>query len=253
MEAIKQHCPKAELVLDRFHVVKALDEVGKQQWREASRPGSDLPEGSTLAPVSPLLQPLPPEHRHPQSAGERQPAHLPSLAAQRRVRAVLGVQSPVGRRALPQALDDDCAQKPSGALAHVRGQRCHKHADGILAFVNSRLTNAVAEGLNRIIRMIKNRASGFRSLNAFANMIFLCVGDLDIPAQIPCRFRTLMNSTTSHSENAINHPLKNPDIALNSLYRTYYRYNILCPFGSSVNSPDLLPAEQDSSYRRDRL
>ena len=36
MEAIKQHCPKAELVLDRFHVVKALDEVGKQQWREAS-------------------------------------------------------------------------------------------------------------------------------------------------------------------------------------------------------------------------
>ena len=66
-----------------------------------------------------------------------------------------------------------------------------KHADGILAFVDTRLTNAVAEGLNRIIRMVKNRASGFRRLEAFADLIYLCVGDLDIPAQIPRRFRTL--------------------------------------------------------------
>ena len=38
--AIQQHCPNALLVLDRFHVVKALneaiDEVRKEQWREAS-------------------------------------------------------------------------------------------------------------------------------------------------------------------------------------------------------------------------
>ena len=40
MGAIQQHCPRALLVLDRFHVVKALhdavDEVRKAQWREAS-------------------------------------------------------------------------------------------------------------------------------------------------------------------------------------------------------------------------
>ena len=37
--AIGRHCPNAELVLDRFHVVKALneavDEVRKEQWRQA--------------------------------------------------------------------------------------------------------------------------------------------------------------------------------------------------------------------------
>ena len=37
--AIRQHCPNAQLVLDRFHVVKALneavDEVRKEQWRQA--------------------------------------------------------------------------------------------------------------------------------------------------------------------------------------------------------------------------
>ncbi len=66
-----------------------------------------------------------------------------------------------------------------------------KHYVAVLAFVNSRLTNAIAEGLNRIVKIVKNRASGFRNLSAFTDMIFLTVGDVDIPAQIPARFRTL--------------------------------------------------------------
>jgi hypothetical protein len=49
----------------------------------------------------------------------------------------------------------------------------------------------VTEGLNRIIKIVKNRASGFRPLEVFTDMIFLAVGDIDIPAQISARFRTL--------------------------------------------------------------
>ena len=37
----------------------------------------------------------------------------------------------------------------------------------------------------------KNRASGYRHLDHFADMIYLTVGDLDIPAQIPSQLRTL--------------------------------------------------------------
>ncbi len=65
------------------------------------------------------------------------------------------------------------------------------HTENILTFTESRLTNAVSEGLNRIIRIIRNRASGFRSLWAFMDLIYLTIGDVDIPAQIPTRFRTL--------------------------------------------------------------
>ena len=40
MGAIQAHCPNVQLVLDRFHVVRALhdavDEVRKEQWREVS-------------------------------------------------------------------------------------------------------------------------------------------------------------------------------------------------------------------------
>ena len=66
-----------------------------------------------------------------------------------------------------------------------------KYYDGVMAFIGTRLTNAVGEGLNRIVKIVKNRASGFRTLSAFTDMIFLTVGDVDIPAQIPAKFRTL--------------------------------------------------------------
>ena len=66
-----------------------------------------------------------------------------------------------------------------------------KHYAGVVAFIDSRLTNAVSERLNRIVKIVKNRASGFRTLNAFADMIYLTIGDVNIPAQIPIKFRTL--------------------------------------------------------------
>jgi hypothetical protein len=65
------------------------------------------------------------------------------------------------------------------------------HLEDILSFIDTRLTNAAAEGINRIIRMVKNRASGFGNLDSFIDLIYLRVGDVDIPEQIPLGFRTL--------------------------------------------------------------
>ncbi len=65
-----------------------------------------------------------------------------------------------------------------------------KHLDAVIAYSDTRLTNAISEGINRIAKIVKNRASGFRHLEAFADMILLTIGDVDIPAQIPRRFRT---------------------------------------------------------------
>jgi len=65
-----------------------------------------------------------------------------------------------------------------------------KHMDAILAFHSTRLTYAISEGLNRVAKIVKNRASGFRDLPPFADLIMLVIGDVDIPAQIPAKFRT---------------------------------------------------------------
>lgn len=64
------------------------------------------------------------------------------------------------------------------------------HFDNIVSFIETRLTNAVSEGLNRVIRMAKNRASGFRGLDPFADIIYLIAGDVDIQGKIPVKFRT---------------------------------------------------------------
>jgi len=66
-----------------------------------------------------------------------------------------------------------------------------RHEDTILAFTRTRLTNAVSEGLNRVAKIVKNRASGFRDLPPFADLIMLVSGDVDIPEQIPTKFRTV--------------------------------------------------------------
>jgi transposase len=61
----------------------------------------------------------------------------------------------------------------------------------VLAFISTPITNAVGEGINRIIKIVKNRASGYRTLNAFIDMIYLTLGDVNIPEQIPALSRTL--------------------------------------------------------------
>ena len=66
-----------------------------------------------------------------------------------------------------------------------------KHMDAILAFTKTRLTNAISEGLNRVAKIVKNRACGFRTLEPFADLIMLVIADVDIPAQIPSKFRTV--------------------------------------------------------------
>ena len=66
-----------------------------------------------------------------------------------------------------------------------------KYQSNILTFIERNLTNAVAEGLNRVIKMVKGRASGSKSLESFTDLIFLKVGDVDIPSKIPPKYRVL--------------------------------------------------------------
>lgn len=194
IQAIKDHCPNATLVVDRFHIVKALnaavDEVRKQQWRLV---GAD--DRKAMKGLRWLL------YRHSSTRSKADTRTLKALEkANNRIyrawrlkdefeqfweyKASWAAENFLKRwttTALRSRLE------PLRTFVHT----LRKHFWGVLAFVNTRLTNAIAEGLNRIVRIVNNRASGFRTLDAFSDMIFLTAGDVDIPAQIPARFRTL--------------------------------------------------------------
>ena len=51
----------------------------------------------------------------------------------------------------------------------------------ILNYFESRKTNAILEGFNSMISIIKNRARGFKNMENFKNMIYFCLGDLGYP------------------------------------------------------------------------
>lgn len=193
-EAIKAHCPNASLVIDRFHIVKALneavDEVRKEQWREL---GTE--QRKSIKGLRWLL----------------------GMGSATRTKADTRKINRVGRgnRRIHRAwvLKDEfehfwsyryvgSAQNflkrwmTSALRSRLPSMRrfvntLREHSANILTYIERSLTNAAAEGINRIVKIAKNRASGFRGLHNFADMIYLIVGDLDIPAQIPSTLQAL--------------------------------------------------------------
>ena len=192
--AIEHHCPDVTLVLDHFHIVKALnnavDEVRKEQWREAS-----VDERKALKGLRWLL------FKHSSNRSKKDSRILNALRkGNRRIHRAWVLKDEFEHfweYNAPWAAERFLKRWSTAALKSrlepIRNfvKMLRKHMHRIITFVETKLTNAMAEGLNRIIRIVKNRASGFRTLAAFTDMIFLTIGDLDIPAQIPSKFRTL--------------------------------------------------------------
>jgi len=192
--AIETHCPNAQLVLDRFHIVKklneAVDEVRKEQWRKAS-----VDERKALKGLRWLL------FRHSSTRSKHQTRILNQLRkGNRRIHRAWILKDEFEQfwdYKAPWAAERFLKRWTTTALKSrlepIRDfvKTVRKQWHRILPFIESRITNATAEGLNRIIKIVKNRASGFRTLQAFMDMIFLSVGDVDIPAQIPENFCTM--------------------------------------------------------------
>ena len=194
IEAIKGHCPNVTLVIDRFHIVKALneavDEVRKEEWR---RLGAD--DRKAIKGLRWLLG------MHSSNRTKEDTRFLNSLrTSNRRIHRAWVLkdefehfwtysQPASAKRFLRHWMTTALKSRIPSLRDFVGTLR--NHFDNIVTFIKKPLTNAVAEGINRIIKIVKNRASGFRGLDSFADLIFLTVGDLDIPAHIPSGLRSL--------------------------------------------------------------
>ena len=195
-EAIKHHCPNATLVIDRFHVVKALneavDEVRKEQWRALDTKGRKAIKG---------LRWLLGMHSKNRTKGHTR--FLNSLRnSNRRIHRAWVLKDEFEhfwnytyRASAEKFLRRWMTAALRSRIPSLRQfvATLRNHFDNILAFIDRNLTNAVGEGLNRIVKIVKNRASGYRNLESFADIIYLTVGDLDISARIPSHLRLCKN------------------------------------------------------------
>jgi len=191
--AIEHYCKNATLVLDRFHVVKllnaAVDEVRKEEWR--------LLKGDAKKSIKGVRWLL---YRHSRTRTKSDTHALNELrkSNNRIYRAWIlkdefeQIWNYQYRKRAEDFLSGWITRALRSQIESMKtfANTIRKHFEKIVAFSQTQLTNAVAEGLNRIIKIIKNRASGYSNLKVYSDMIYLTVGDVDISAQIPEDYRT---------------------------------------------------------------
>lgn len=192
--AIEDFCINAKLVLDHFHVVKALndavDEIRKEAWREACSDNKKAMKG---------LRWLLYKHSSTRTKGNTKTLNALKKGNNRIYRAwVLKDElehfwNYTSKTCASKFLNSWITSALKSRLVPIKkfALTLRKYQKNIVSYIERNLSNAKAEGLNRVIKIVKNRASGFTNLESFTDMILLTVGDLDIPAQIPTKFRTL--------------------------------------------------------------
>lgn len=184
IRAIEDKAPAATLIFDRFHVQKlahdALDAVRRAEVSDVDDPT----ERRALKKTRWALQ------KNPWNLERFEVDKLAALQRhnKRLYRAYLLKESlcrildrrqiNVARRKLDEwfAWAVRCRLQPFRKLAHT----IRDHADGILEYVRSGLSNGRTEALNGKIRTITRRSYGFHTPSSLIALIFLCCAGIHL-------------------------------------------------------------------------
>jgi transposase len=184
IKAVEEGLPLAKIVFDRFHVARlaqdAVTEVRRSEMRKLPRD-----EKASLKRTRWVLLKRP-ENRTAED--EEKLANIQKTNAAV-YRAMLLKESFLE---IFEHTDPDKAERDLDAwlkwAARCRlgpfvrlGRTVRRYSRGILAFIDSRLTNARLEGMNNKIRLLSHRAYGFHSAAALIAMVYLCCSKINLP------------------------------------------------------------------------
>ena len=186
LPAIADNFPKAENIIDKFHVKKvlidALDEVRKAEQKAVSDK-KELFRGRRLFMI-------------PQAKlTNEQSAKLAEMSKRypktgRAYRIVAGLDDFYASRTLEEAESGfdglyswmrRCRLAPMKAAAET----LKRHKNKILAYFKNRITNAICEGINSMIQAAKRKARGFHTFEGYSSMIYLIAGKLQLAVPKP--------------------------------------------------------------------
>ena len=177
---VQQTVPQAQIVFDRFHVQKlvneALDETRREEMNTA--------DATTVKGLRwPLL-------KNPWNLTRKQTQRLSTLQRDndRLYRAyllketfadILDRRQPIVVNAkLKEWLSWASRSRLPGFVKVARTIRAH--LDDIVAYIRWGVTNGIVEGLHNKVRVITRRAFGFHSASALIGMIMLCCTNLEL-------------------------------------------------------------------------
>jgi len=82
-----------------------------------------------------------------------------------------------------EAYEELCLQLCNSSITEMKklGKALTRNAIEILNFFDSRKTNAVLEGFNSVISLIKRKARGFKNMENYMAIIYFVCGELELP------------------------------------------------------------------------
>jgi transposase len=188
IQSVKAHAPQASIVFDRFHVQRLAHDALDQVRRAIVAKHSDAVERRALKRTRFVLQ------KNPEnlSSAERRKLSLVQATNRPLYRAYLLTQSLasiLSRRQYYVARDQLAGWLAWAARSKLApfvrvARTIRKHLHGILAYLNTGLSNGRVEGLNGKARVITRRSYGFHFAQSLIAMIFLCCS---LPALAPVR------------------------------------------------------------------
>jgi transposase len=182
--AVKKGAPQARHVYDRFHVQRlahdALDQVRREQVRELK--GTEAATSLKKTRFALQKNPWNLEQSEKQKLAEVKRTNLPLYRAyllKESLAAVLdGRQVNVARRKLGEWID--WAQRSRLEPFCKVGRTLRRHLEGILAYVQTGLSNGPHEGLNGKIRTLTRRSYGFHDPRSLIAMVMLCCAGVEL-------------------------------------------------------------------------
>jgi transposase len=188
---VADHCPNAQVVFDKFHVIKNANEaVDKVRRAEVRRGGKGVWEALYKS----------------QWLWRKNPEHL-TEPEQARLAGIKNKQLATAKAYQMRLVLQDIYRSVDAGAARRRFQvwcrwvrwvaRCYKanlfgsmvklaqmierHLAGILAHCKWDLTNAFMEGLNSVFSATKRKARGYRSTIHLITMLYFTAGKLRLP------------------------------------------------------------------------
>lgn len=185
-KGVASEFPKARLVFDFFHVVGLLTSAVDTVRRRESVQFPNLLKGTRYLWL-----------KNEENLTEEQRAHRrqlcrSNLQTAKAYRHLFAFQDLLKATDVTEAVSGlkwwynwVCHSRLPEMIAVAKSVK--KHWDGIVAYLETRLTNGPAEAVNGIIQTAKRKARGFRSFEYFSTIIYLVGSKLkfDLPSPIP--------------------------------------------------------------------
>jgi transposase len=183
-EIVKQYCPNAIIVFDKFHIVShlldAVDQVRRQEIRKMDPDQVELLKGTRYIWLKNPWNLTPKQKKR---LGFLEKLNLKINRAYLLKESFMRLYEYKKRGWAKKFFDQWRWQATHSRLKPMRdfARMLKRHADNILSYFDLPMTNATVEAMNNNAKAVSRRSRGFRTARWFSALLLHCLGDLPLP------------------------------------------------------------------------